>query len=294
MGLTSLIEQFIRDFLANPETNNLGPNHDDRAWDHFVLGFSRGDDKLYGFLKEHIGNFHWTPAEAFALGLGTGATDPDATDPATPPRPDELVVASWALGQTEATKAANRSQARFPSESWARSRIYGQHHHRTMQRALVAALAAHGYQAVAPVLLPECAENQSPTYGQASTWSERHAAYVSGLGTFGLCGGLITELGKAVRLGSVVIKAAIAPTPRPYSDPFAYCLYFQDGSCAECADRCPVGSVNEEGRDKRACARHLEPITADYVRREYGFDGYGCGLCQTGVPCESQIPAAVR
>jgi hypothetical protein len=26
------------------------------------------------------------------------------------------------------------------------------------------------------------------------------------------------------------------------------------------------------------------------VTSEYGFDGYGCGLCQTKVPCESKIP----
>ena len=26
------------------------------------------------------------------------------------------------------------------------------------------------------------------------------------------------------------------------------------------------------------------------MKREYGFEGYGCGLCQTGVPCESGIP----
>jgi len=27
------------------------------------------------------------------------------------------------------------------------------------------------------------------------------------------------------------------------------------------------------------------------VRENYGFAGYGCGLCQTGVPCEAKIPA---
>ena len=43
----------------------------------------------------------------------------------------------------------------------------------------------------------------------ASTWSERHVAYVSGLGTFGLSGGLITAKGQAVRLGSV-------DSPGPY------------------------------------------------------------------------------
>jgi epoxyqueuosine reductase len=62
------------------------------------------------------------------------------------------------------------------------------------------------------------------------------------------------------------------------------------GECAACADRCPTGSVSPEGRDKEACALHLKPCSAEYVKRQYGFDGYGCGLCQTAVPCESGIP----
>jgi epoxyqueuosine reductase QueG len=90
----------------------------------------------------------------------------------------------------------------------------------------------------------------------------------------------------------VIARVSIPPTPRPYTEPFAYCLHYADGGCAECVGRCPVGSVGEQGRDKSACARHLEPATKEFVVREYGFDGYGCGLCQTGVPCESGIPVA--
>jgi hypothetical protein len=35
----------------------------------------------------------------------------------------------------------------------------------------------------------------------ASSWSERHAAHAAGLGTFGLCDGLITAKGKAMQGG---------------------------------------------------------------------------------------------
>ena len=35
---------------------------------------------------------------------------------------------------------------------------------------------------------------------------------------------------------------------------------------------------------------HLWPVTQDYVKTNYKFNGYGCGLCQTLVPCESKIP----
>jgi hypothetical protein len=51
-----------------------------------------------------------------------------------------------------------------------------------------------------------------------------------------------------------------------------------------------VGALSENGHDKIKCYNHLKPVTADYVKSEYGFDGYGCGLCQTKVPCESKIP----
>jgi len=288
------VEDFIRDHLQRPENNNLGPGTTGEAWQGILVGFSSGADELYEFLKEHIGAFHWTPAEAFALGSAAHRPSSDADRP-THPRPDELTVISWALCQTESTKAANRAQTRLPSEPWARARIFGQDCNRRLHWALLEALSARGYEAVAPGLLRQWTEESSPEFGRACTWSERHVAYVSGLGTFGLSGGLITKRGQAVRLGSVVIRAQIPATPRPYTDPFAYCLFFaHGGTCAACADRCPVGSISEEGRDKAACARHLQPVTADFVQREYGFDGYGCGLCQTKVPCESGIPKPLR
>jgi epoxyqueuosine reductase len=297
--LQVFVETFIRDYLSLPENNSLGPHATGKAWNGFLVGYSSGADDLYPFLKRHIGEFHWTPAEAFAFGSAeavpagaeSAATEWTGVDA---PKPDELTVVSWALCQTEEAKAANRRETFFPSEPWARSRIFGQRGNLALHRALVKALGAQGYPAVAPALLSGAGERQSPAYGRASTWSERHVAHISGLGTFGLCGGLITERGQAVRLGSVVVRAEIPPTPRPYDDPFAYCLYFSHGSCVACIKRCPVGSVSEKGRDKHACSQHLEPVTAEFVKREYGFEGYGCGLCQTGVPCESKIPKPPR
>jgi epoxyqueuosine reductase len=293
-ALAAFIREFIESHLAVPDNNNLGRGSSAKAWDGFLLGFSSGTDELYPFLKEHIGEFHWSPAEAFALGRDGGpapdSLEPPLGAPVIPAAPEELTVISCALFQTEETKSANRSQTRWPSEPWARARIYGQRCVRELQKALVAALQAEGYEAVAPVLLPTCTQNQSLQYGDAYPWSERHVAYISGLGTFGLSGGLITERGKAHRLASVVVRATLEPTVRPYSDPFAYCLHYTTGACAECAARCPAGSISPTGRDKPACGRHLDPGTVDYVKQNYGFDGYGCGLCQTAVPCESRRP----
>ena len=123
-----------------------------------------------------------------------------------------------------------------------------------------------------------------------SPWSERHAAHASGLGTFGLCDGLITPVGKAIRCGSVVARISVEPTPRPYTDHRAYCLFFSRGKCRKCIQRCPVGAVSESGHDKARCYAFLMENTRTYVKEHYGFEGYGCGFCQSGVPCESGIP----
>ena len=273
------VEDVIRDFICRGSENTLQDETDERAWGEPLVGFSRGDDPLYEAYREAVGRFHWTPGEVFSQ-----------TFPETGVEPGDLTVISWILPQTEATKADNRRQAVYPAERWARARIFGEEVNVRLRGHVVAALKEAGYQAVAPMLSPRWETRESGRFGTCSTWSERHAAYASGLGTFGLCDGLITPRGKAMRAGSVVARIQIPPTARPYENHRAYCLFFAHGTCGECIDRCPVGAITEAGHDKVKCARHLRLTTEEFVRSNYGFDGYGCGLCQTGVPCESKIP----
>ena len=49
--------------------------------------------------------------------------------------------------------------------------------------------------------------------------------------------------------------------------------------------------MSEKGHDKLKCKSYLN-MTRQYVPDHFGFEGYGCGFCQTGVPCESRIPVA--
>ena len=281
------VATFIRDALRDPALNTLQDPSNERAWADPLVGFSCGDDPLYEQYQEYVGPFHWTPVEAFAAAFPGGAVGAD-----------ELTVISWVLPQTEATRKVNREQTVYPAERWARSRVYGEQANDKLRRLLVDALLDQGHQAVAPVLAPGWKSMRSDWYVFSSTWSERHVAYASGLGTFGLCDGLITPAGKAVRLGSVVARIQVLPTQRPYSDRHAYCLFFSGHSdsrtggriCGKCMVRCPVGAITEAGHDKDKCSQHTSRTTAEYVRSHYGFDGYGCGLCQTGVPCEGKIP----
>ena len=277
--VASWIEQIIQDFIVKSPENTLQNKADDRAFDPPLVGFSSGDDPIYETYKEVVGPFHWTPLQIFTQTFREMVVTPE-----------ELTVISWILPQTGATKADNRKQSVYPAESWARARIFGEEVNEKLRRHVVAVLQKNGCPALAPALSDQWARKESEKYVFASTWSERHAAYAAGLGTFGLCDGLITPRGKAIRTGSVVARIKIAPTPRPYTDHHAYCLFYTQGICGECIDRCPVGALSQAGHDKIKCRNHIRPVTADYVKTHYGFDGYGCGLCQTKVPCESKIP----
>ena len=269
----------IHDYAASGE-NSMGPDHPEPAWDEPLVGFSRGDDPLYRQFKESIGPFFWTPAEIFA-----------ATFPGIPVEPGELTVISWILPQTEQTRLDSRLEKTMPSDRWARSRKYGEEFNVKLRGHLERALREAGHEAVAPLLSPLWKQENSERYGLASSWSERHAAYAAGLGTFGLCDGLITARGKAMRCGSVVARLVVPASPRPYDDHHAYCLFYAEGSCGKCVKRCPAGAISREGgHDKLKCRHYLHEVTSKYMESRLGFKTDPCGLCQTGVPCEAGIP----
>lgn len=273
------IEGLIRDFINLSDQNTILNEANDRAWALPLVGFSSGADPLYREYKEkYVGDFHWTPLEVFQMAF------PESSVSA-----EDLTVISWILPHTEKTKQDGRKETFYPAESWARARIFGEQVNVKLRLHVVASLQHEGIDAVAPVIMPRWEEKISPRYRFASTWSERHAAYAAGLGTFGLCDGLITPVGKAMRCGSVIAAIKIPPSPRPYDDHHAYCLFYSHGSCRKCMDRCPVGALTEAGHDKDKCLAHLR-LTAAHVRSTFGFEGYGCSLCQTSVPCESKIP----
>jgi epoxyqueuosine reductase len=272
------VTSLIRDYTANSPANSLHLESKEKAWNEPLVGFSRGDDPIHEKYKDYIGPFHWTPLEAFR-----------AAFPELSVKADELVVISWILPHTEAIKADLRKQTTNPSEKWIRARIYGEEFNEELRKYVAASLTKAGHPAVAPTLSAGFKTENSPRYGMASSWSERHAAYAAGLGTFGLCDGLITPKGKAIRCGSVVARASISATPRPYEDHHAYCLFYAKGACGMCTKRCPAGAVSKSGHDKMACMKQCA-ATAQYAGKQFGLKGYGCGFCQTGVPCESGIP----
>jgi epoxyqueuosine reductase len=272
------IKRLIWDFIATSPLNTIHNEAGEPAWASALVGFASGADQIWQQYKEYVGAFHWTPWEVFSQHC------PEETVIA-----ENLTVVSWILPQREMVRKANRRAKKYPSEEWARIRVYGEEFNVALRRHVVKSLEQAGYAAVAPMLTPNWTIVKSERFSYASSWSERHAAHAAGLGTFGLCDGLITAKGKAMRVGSVVAKISIKPTHRPYTTHQAYCLFFADGTCGKCIDRCPVRAISEAGHDKEKCAQHLAR-SREYVKATYKFEGYGCGLCQVGVPCEAGIP----
>lgn len=273
------IAALIREWVNTSPENTLGNEARDRAWDDPLVGFSRGDDACWESFKEHVGPFHWTPAEAFMLAFPNGGV-----------RPEALTVVSWVLPQTKKTKMETRREKTYPPESWARARFYGEVVNEKLRRHVLAELTKAGIRAAAPTLLPQWSRMPSEKFTFSSKWSERHAAFVSGLGTFGLSDGLITPRGKAMRVGSVVAEIEVPPPPRPYKGHRDWCLWFNSGTCKKCTARCPVNALSEKGHDKIPCSNHVHETCKGYIVEHFGFEGYACGLCQTAVPCESRIP----
>ncbi len=272
------ITGLIQEFILSSSHNTLQDGTKMPAWEDFLVGFAAGADPIWQQYKEYVGAFHWTPWEVF----NQHCSQEMATA-------DELTVISWILPQREEVRQSNCNNRKYPSEAWARIRVYGEAFNVQLRRHIADSLTGEGHPAIAPMLVSNWTILKSKQFSYASSWSERHAAHAAGLGTFGLCDGLITEKGKAMRVGSVVAKVSIKPTPRPYADHRAYCLFFDNGTCGKCIDRCPVRAITEAGHDKEKCRKHLLNARK-YVKKNYRFEGYGCGLCQVGVPCEAGIP----
>ena len=275
------ITAVIKDFVTLSSLNDMGLAKREKIFDTPLVGFSSGSDPLYDQYKAHIGSFYLTPLELFSKSF------PDIKINA-----EELTVISWIIPSTAATRKEQGAQERYPSERWARTRDLGEQFNNAIRTHVVEQLRSAAIEAVAPLLAPHWARYNEGPYSPCSNWSERHAAYATGLGTFGLCDGLITPVGKAVRIGSVIAAVQIPPSARPYEDHHAYCLHFTENICRKCIPRCPVKALSEKGHDKKRCMQYVEHTMNKHIKKVYGLETYACGLCQCNVPCMDKIPTS--
>ncbi|TNF50079.1 epoxyqueuosine reductase [bacterium] len=273
-NLIKVIEKFVEE-----HPGNVGEDGG-RYFDTPLVGFASARDHLFEEYKKIIGPFHWTPAEV----LNEGVSNEGSLDG---------TVVSWILPITESVRLSNRAEDRFPSRQWAHTRNFGEMFNDEVRKMAVVFLTEHGGQAFAPMLMKDWKRVDDTHIGWASTWSERHAAYAAGLGTFSINDGLITPRGIAHRCGSVVTDIVMDPTARLYKNYRENCLLCRGERCGICILRCPVGAISEDGHDKDLCNRYTYSGQFKTLAKKYEAKHIGCGLCQTDVPCENRIPEIV-
>ncbi len=238
-----------------------------RMYEAPTLGLAAADEPLFDAFRSPavIGPHHMSPAEWL---------------------PGAKTVISLFFPYTPPIREGNRGGTE-PGEGWLHARIEGQAFIVALCQALCRALEAEGHAAIVPAAddrffaATELGSHpQHPELSFTCNWSERHAAYVSGLGTFGLARGILTADGSSGRLGSVITTLELPPDERPYDAYDAYCTY-----CGKCARNCPAHAISKEnGKEHLPCSRYLDKVRETYAPR------YGCGKCQSAVPCEMRIP----
>lgn len=239
-----------------------------------LIGIGSADDPLFLDYKkpEAVGSWHRSPKEWL---------------------PEAKTVVSLFFPISEEARQSNRTKPKTPSLEWLYCRIEGNEFLRAYIAGLRDALTEEGYPACAPALDGQFQAfmNQRPDIGAAdvydsevygSMWSERHVAYLCGLGTFGLSKGIITRKGMAGRFASLVTALELQADVRPYKGLYDYCI-----RCGKCIERCPVHAISQEGKEHKPCHEWLLHVKKENAPR------LGCGKCQTAVPCESRIPKDV-
>ncbi|MBN1381122.1 MAG: epoxyqueuosine reductase [Deltaproteobacteria bacterium] len=280
------MEKALRDYVRTSPQNRLDSFGGATIFDEPLVGFADGDDPIFLNYKKVVHADHFTPREILVKYL-TEVKQLEALNPS------QISVVSFILPIARQTRLSNTLEKEGPSLRWNHTRWQGQDFIDDLSAHLVSVLEEAGFHAVAPEISPLFKIYNLPD-GFASNWSQRHMAYAAGLGTFSLNDGFITKKGMAMRCGSVVTDLKLKPSERPYKNHLANCRFHATGKCGVCMQRCPYGAITEKGHDKMKCVDALFVKQKPWIDGDCG-SGYigryaGCGLCQTGVPCESRIP----
>lgn len=245
-----------RETAVSPELAGM------RMYDFGTIGAAGADDRLFGeFSNPGVIGPHFLPPLEWM--------------------PEARSVVSVFFRMTGRVIKSMEESSYWPSPEWLHARAEGQVFITAAMLSLADEIKRRGYAAMIPA---EDGRFSSVSYNKGekfhgesytSNWSERHAAFACGLGTFGLSRGMITRVGTPGRLGSVVTSLPLPPTGREYKKPYEYC-----SMCGKCAKNCPSGAITiEHGKNNSICAAFIGRTKERFSPR------YACGRCQIGVPC---------
>lgn len=202
--------------------------------------------------------------------------------------PEAKSVISFFFPFTNTIKNSNKENMGYPSKGWLNGRIEGQYFINTFSACIVDFLNDKGFKSVSPSIDENFLINTDrDVHGinklYTSNWSERHVAYVCGMGTFSLSKGLITKKGMAGRLTSIITELHLLPDDKKFEHFEENCIM-----CGKCIKNCPVKAISlEHGKNHELCSSFINSVLSENP------PWYGCGKCQVNVPCECQNPKEV-
>ena len=119
-------------------------------------------------------------------------------------------------------------------------------------------------------------------------WSQRHVAFIAGLGKFGLNNMLITDKGCCGRIGSFITELKIEPTKRVNGE---NCLYKHMNICKKCVDRCVNNALKVDFFDRHKCYEMC--LYNAKLNSDTEFSNV-CGKCLVNVPCSTINPVKLN
>ncbi|MBP1744765.1 MAG: hypothetical protein H6Q58_1743 [Firmicutes bacterium] len=246
--VNGLIKDYVRDYTLKEDSKT--------SWREPVVGFASADDPMFAELKRIVREEHIMPGDVLQ-----GAR----------------TVISYFIPFSKELADTNREGLNC-SKEWAAAYVETNRMMADLNEYLVGKLRSGGCGA-------GTVDWRFDREKLISNWSQRHVAYIAGLGTFGINNMLITEKGCCGRYGSIVTALELKPGVRPDTE---YCLYKRNGSCRACVKHCVYGALTEDRFDRGLC--HAVCIGNSKLHSEAG-EAEACGKCLTAVPCSYTNPA---
>lgn len=250
-----------KSFIANEIREFVLSYHESKdtrtRWGEPLVGIAAADDPLWGERAGLISATHCTPEDMLS-----GAKS----------------VICWFIPFERDTVESNVG-GELPSEEWDIAYLETNIMLGELKRHLRELIAEYGFRG----------DERPPVYNYSqasytSDWSHKTAAYIAGLGTFGLHNMLITEKGCCGRLGSIVTDLELPADSRSSRE---NCLFLANGSCGACISRCAAGAISTEGYCRKTCG---DRIYAAPMRTTELGTADTCGKCAAMVPCSFAAP----
>jgi epoxyqueuosine reductase len=247
--ITHEIETIVR--LSSPGSKTRLP----------LVGFADANHPLFGELRNIVDQSHYLPSDIL---------------------PGAQSVVSF-FNPFTAWVARNNQKGVFPTSQWAQTKKDTDELINSIVDEMGKKLASQGVRSSRNVGLEPYDETKYFHH-----WSQKHVAYLCGLGNFGINQLLITQSGCAGRLGSFVIDA-VTEYNRLVAEEF--CHHKVDGNCGVCVEKCPPKALSFEGLDKAACSKWINEATIKYFEGDRAYRS--CGKCIAS-PCALKRPRMIE